>query len=247
MYRPLLLLAVLLTACAPPAPTALTAPPVANATATALPLPSLTTKPSDTPRPTDTTTPTEAPRPTSTATNTPISTVPPTETAAPTIDPATLDDLQRGYMALLLLESSLGALDELAVQLQAGTVDGLEAMGVLIASAAILGQVKELVDAEPITRSLGPAWVEARQAAELAGDIVRRWFDDEVTSEDVPGLLGPAAEHADKALQLAGRQMTKEYGVTEPELIEVRQTAEASFRAIFETPTPAANGDSDSP
>jgi hypothetical protein len=129
----------------------------------------------------------------------------------------------------------------LADQLQAGTVEsGFESLGLLLGLSAVLGAVKEVIEAEPPTKELEAAWEEARQAVEITVAVASKWFDSEITSQEALDLLMPAAEHADKALELAGRTMTNEYGVTESQMIAARQTAEAGIRAIFEeTPTPA--------
>jgi hypothetical protein len=165
-------------------------------------------------------------------TNTAIPTATPVPSPTPTVDPVVLDDLQRGYVVLVMLEATTGALEELATQIQAGTIEGMDATGSLIALAAMIGAVKEVIDADAPTRELSPAWAEAREALAIATEVVSKWFDKVITSAEVPDMLAPAREHVSVALVVAEKLMKDEYGVTEEQLAHFRSSTEAEFRAI---------------
>ena len=241
----LLLVALLLAACSQVAPSAepVSAPPATDSPVLQVsPAPTDTHVPTVAPAPSDTPRPTETSVPTVTSEPIPTDTPRPTGTPTPTVDPASMDALQRGYAALLLLESSIGGIDELAAHLREGKIEGLDSGGDLMVLEAVLGAISDLVEAPPPSEALAPAWAEAQLAVRIATEVAGKWLDDEITSEEAISMLQPAAVHADKALDLAGLQLTKEYGITEDQMLEARQTAEAEFRAIFaETPTPVGS------
>ena len=208
----LLVVAVLLTACA-------------RATPTATPVP----------------TPTMTPTATVTATLSPTATASATPTA--TVNPNALTDLEREYMALLMVESCIDELDQLAARIQAGNTDDREATGALIGLVFVLNSILKGVDGSSLVGGLEPAWAEAQGAVELAGGVMSMWINGEITPVEFTKLLKPAAEQAANALEMAGREMTAELGVTENEMVELRETVEASFRASPQV-TPAPPGGS---
>ena len=233
LFLPLTVVLCLLCACA--------GSRVAEVTP-ATPTPPETAAPTNTPPPPTTT---AAPTATATATATPTATPIPTETATPspvpTVDPATLSDLQRGYIALVMLESTVAGIDELARKLQAGEVDSFTAGLTLLVLSSILGEVKKLLDQDPPVRSLSSAWTAAREAMDELAPILADWFDKKTTSVEVVNLLPPVMEHFKRAVDLADRQIAREYSVSRADLDKLREEAKANFRAMVEgTPTPTA-------
>lgn len=150
------------------------------------------------------------------------------------MDQATLTELQRGYMILVFLESTTAVVDELAAKLRAEEIDSLEAGLTLWVLAAIVGPVKEALEGDPPVKKLERAWAEGEQAVVILASIFADWFDQKITSEDIPGRIALVNEHIDRALDLAGKQMIKEYGVTKAQLDEARSQAQEEFKSILE-------------
>ena len=240
----LIIIALLVTACGAPASepssTNISIQPRATAVVEGQETATKEAIPTNTPAPTQTSVATRTASPTATAssTRTPDATSSPTASPVPsptaTVDTVALDDLQRGYVVMVMLEATTGGLDALAEQVQAGTIDGIEATGSLIALAAVISEVKEIIEADAPTPALSDAWSEAREGLGIVTGVVSDWFDKAITSADVPSTLAPARDHISTAIELAERLMKDEYGVTQEQLTEFRGSTEAEFRAIFQ-------------
>ena len=232
---PLLLVIAILAACSQPGSIPSCTPTSTSAMAIGTPTETVTESP------TETATATRTSTSTSTATTTPsptITHVPPTVTTTPTVDSEALDDLKRGYLTLVYLEAVIGGLDELATSLQAGEITSIEAGMMLLALGSLLASVGEVLSADPPDPCLAAAWLDGQASLAIARDVVADWFEGKITSAEAPDLLAPASKSADRALEKAGSQMTREYGVPRGQMVELRETAEAGFREIVGTPTP---------
>lgn len=70
------------------------------------------------------------------------------------------------------------------------------------------------------------------QAVVLLANIFGDWFDQKISSKVVPERIGPVNEHIDRALEIAGKLMTEEYGVTKTELCEMRAESQGKFKSV---------------
>ena len=176
-----------------------------------------------------------------TATPEPTAPLEPTLEPSPTVTPsptvATLDEAAlhetghgylplhetgRGYLPLLLVEVIVSMLEETAVQVQAGDIDGGEGLGRLIAIAAFRQVANEDLASGPPHPAWREAWSEGKEAVALAGEVLVLWYDGEITSAEVPELLGPAQERAQRTMELADAVMSREYGISETDLATLR-------------------------
>jgi len=98
---------------------------------------------------------------------------------------------------------------------------------------SIFGTVKEVIEDDAPTDTLVLAWAEAQKAVTIVTDVFVKWFDEEITSADVVGLLQPAKAHLESAIVLAEEEIINEYGVTKEALEELRRETQAEFREIF--------------
>ena len=151
--------------------------------------------------------PTETPPP-PTPTPEPTFTPTPTLTSTPTLTPTppiSTEELKEKwdtplYAAALTVASYEGLLDT-AGKLQAEEIDGFGALGELIAVGAILNSVEESLDAWEPAGDQAEYKPVLQHCVEAGLSVVGQWFDKEISSSDVPGLLKDDHQAAQETLE----------------------------------------------
>lgn len=152
--------------------------------------------------------------PTSSATSTsvPTATGTPTVTAAatstptlvssptPTIEPVDVSAWQTPLVTAGLTVAVINALEEMAMQLQSGTLESIEAGGRLLGYQIALGTVAQALD--ETTLEAGPARFKDNLRANLAGvyAVTDRWQRGEITSATVAEELGSVRAASEQTL-----------------------------------------------
>lgn len=160
----------------------------------------------------------------------------PTATAA---RPAFDEDVRRGYMALVLLQGSVVAIDDLAARAQSGEATGFTALGQLIGVGAILQAVDEALAEDAPAPALETAWADARAIVPDLRALLGRWSDQQLTAAEVPAELSPIAERVEQVLAAAERDLSGAYAIDEAELRRMREQAMVDLRErLRATPEP---------
>jgi hypothetical protein len=154
--------------------------------------PTATVAPDVIPEPTPTSLPTSMPThmPPSTSTPTPT----PTPTLTPTPTPSiSAEELQEKWRiplyATALTVVSYEGLFETAEQLQAGELDSWGALGQLLGAGIVLSSTRGLIAQWDPAPDQADYQVAMQECVNSAGEVIGRWFDSEISSEDVPGLI----------------------------------------------------------
>jgi hypothetical protein len=114
-------------------------------------------------------------------------------------------------------------LNEIALQVQEGELEGFEAFGTLLALSALIEEVdKSLPDVEPLPELRGP-WDDLTGIHEEIKGIISRWVNDEIDSSRVVGETNPLLENAESALNQAETVLEEDYDLPSAELTSRRQ------------------------
>lgn len=236
----LVLLVLITTACA--APSEQTAQEGANdvvsesqqlpeTTSTALspasdtPVPTSTATPSNTPPPTDTPTPTNTPAPTATSTPTPTATQLPDELVG---------QIEQSYKALVLTQAIAEVLNETAVRIQAGEVEGFEAFGYLIAVGAMAKGLDEGFAEITPPEFLDSSIADAAALNLEVRRIISRWLDEEIDSAQVVEEMAPLLASIEETVTSAEEILAGEFDRDPEDLSNIRREAIATVYQIFE-------------
>lgn len=133
-------------------------------------------------------------------------------------------------MAFLFLQSSQVLLEETARQVEAGEVEGFEALGQLLVVGAFLKGTGEAFQQPPPDANFQPAWEKARTAVPLVQQVIKSWVDKEIGAADVPTALAEARTTIDETLALSDQIMVERYGVDSEKLNQFRTEAMNEMR-----------------
>lgn len=156
----------------------------------------------------------------------------PTEVAEFVIEP---EDFKRGYGTLLIFDLSTLIVEGTAKQLADDEIDGLEAFGRLLVVGAMFKAVNESLSAEAPHEAFEASWEEAGEILPVVGDVVRRWGDKEIKSDEVlEELVGPR-EQIDEMMESLDEILVSEYGGDAAALAQFREETAAEFQANLES------------
>jgi hypothetical protein len=213
---------ILLVACnnSSPAPTA---------------MPTQVPEPSETPTLTQTATPTMTP----TATPTPTATATATPVPSPTPLPEDLrDEILQSYGNIVLIQAEAEMLEELAIKVREGELEGFDSFASLLVLAAFMQAMDEnLPVVEPI-EPLADVWDDMLTVHARSKDLTARWFNEEIESTGVIEELERVLQEADETAARSEQMLIREYGLPEADLEEWRRDTVDELSGIFEsTPT----------
>lgn len=183
-------------------------------------------------------------------TDTPASTVTPlpTDTLEPAPPATTLPDdlvkqIEQTYKALVLVQAAGEMLNETAIRIQAGELEGLESFGYLIAVGAIAKGVDESIAEMSPPDLLAAELEDAKAVNNEVRLVISRWLDKEIDSSQVVEEMEPLLVSIDDIVTKAEKILAEEFGRDPEELSEQRREAMESVSEIFDaTPTPEPMG-----
>lgn len=140
--------------------------------------------------------------------------------------------VEKGYLTVLLLQGSAVLLEETADEVQAGAMDGLEALGFLFAIGALLENVDQSLEQPAPDPLFEDVWLDTRDARNELGVVGRQWIDREITSADVPGKLAPVNEKIQRVLTTVEERLAQGRGISEEEIRTSREEWTDELRAI---------------
>jgi hypothetical protein len=216
--------------------TVATGPVPTMARPTATPVPTDTSVPAATPIP-----PTDTPiPPTETNTPTPSPTNPPTATPSPTALPEELKSrILNSYSAIVLIQLDAEGINEIAAGRVSGELASFQAGIMRFAVAAMIQGVEEAIPELDPPEPLMDAWNDALGVHEATKDVLRRWFNDEIDSEQVLTEMPPILQAAEAAAGDAEEAIERAYAIDAEELRAKREEVVREFETLFSpTPTP---------
>ncbi|MCB2178413.1 hypothetical protein KQH61_00690 [bacterium] len=154
--------------------------------------------------------PTNTPTLVPTATNTPLPTETPPPTFTPTPEPSptpefTQDELKEIYQPMigngLLLYSVCPLIVDTAERRQSGELDGFGALGEIFVEATILDGINTNLQGSTATGQQGDFVSDLQGYTDVMKDVLAQWFNDQITSVDVPGLLADTCPAVEESLQ----------------------------------------------
>ena len=143
---------------------------------------------------------------------------------------------------MVLLESSMAMLEELAASMEAKELDEAQAQGVLLGIDALLEASGEML-AQPVPDlKFGAAWSGAQEAHRLVQPVLTEWTEAKIQPAEVPTRLQAAKPSLNDALAQAEQTMAQEYGITSEQLKQWREETvaqQATLRLLLgSTPAP---------
>lgn len=153
----------------------------------------------------------------------------PTESSQPAYE--LTENTKRSYLTLLFLEAVTVIVEEEAQLVQSGQVDSAEAQGALLATGMFLETVNKALQQPPPDQNMQAAWAEGQIAMPLVQQVIKKWFNKEITAANVEAELTPAKEQVARMMEVADRTMSEQYGVDEAELDQMREEIMANMRA----------------
>lgn len=192
--------------------------------------------------PTETSEPTAINTATPTATNTPTPTAtePPTATPSPTAFPEELKTrILNTYGATVMIQLNAEGTYEIADGLASGELASLEAGLMRLTVVLLVDQVENLIPVLDPPDPLIDPWEDALEVHEQTKDILRRWFNEEIDSEQVVTEMPPILDAAEKAARDAEEAIDRAYDLPAEGLTAMRQEVLREWEAAFEpTATP---------
>lgn len=139
-----------------------------------------------------------------------------------------LSSLQRSYVTMVLLESSMAMLDDIAAQMQAKTIDEVQGQGYLLGIGAILSALEEMVGQPAPDANLTDVWASAQEAHSAAQQVLTDWSQAKLVPAEVPERLKGPRQTLDGALKQAEQAMAQ-YNVTPEQLKQWREETVAQL------------------
>jgi len=139
---------------------------------------------------------------------------------------------------MVLIQSVAGMLNETAVKVRDGELEGFESFGAIIVVASMIEAIDEnLPSIEPVA-TLADGWEDMLAVLEGVKDITARWFNKEIASPEVIEELASLLATADEITSRAEDRLTQAYGLPLKELQAWRTETMERLSGIFEhTPT----------
>lgn len=175
--------------------------------------------------------PSPEPEPSPTPTSPPL--VQPTPTAAP-LPKGLSEQIEQTYTILVFIQLNAHLLSETATRVQSGELEGFEALGLVMAVAALIGAVDESIPQAESPDVLDPAWNSAIIVHEQTKELAARWLDKEVDAAQVVGEMQPVLRDIDAAVTGAEAALGTEYNVDSNLLTQKRKEIIDSLPEIFE-------------
>jgi len=209
--------------------------PFAKPELPAVPLRDTATTEPAAPSPTDAATHPSVPSAEPQASPTPTSppAVQPTPTATP-LPEGLSEQIEQTYTILVLIQFNAHLLSETATRVQSGELEGFEALGALLAVAALIGTVDESIPQTVSPDVVDPAWNSAIIVHEQTKQLAARWLDKEVDSGQVVAEMQAVLRDIDEILTSAEAALGTEYNLDSNLLTQKRQEIINTLPEIFE-------------
>lgn len=154
-------------------------------------------------------------------------------------NPTNMEEVEQTYKALVMIQAVAEALNETALRVQNGELEGFESLGAIIAVGAM---AKGIEDIMPEISPPDYLASELRAARSLNNDVrtlLGRWMDQEIDSSEVLAELTPLLNEIDSTVTDAEEKLAREAGLNTENLTETRREAMESVAQAFEA-APAA-------
>jgi Ni,Fe-hydrogenase III component G len=169
----------------------------------------------------------------------PTPTIEPTPTIPePTTEPVdeeTREMAGQVYSMLVMAQAAAEMLNDTAVKSQAGELESFEWLGTTIVIGALGSAIDEAEAEFDPPESLESLAEDTFELNRMAGEILGRWYNEEIYADDVLLELEPVLFHLEDVISKAEVVMEEEYGVDASELAQVRQEMMEELSAALES------------
>jgi hypothetical protein len=167
----------------------------------------------------------------------------PTSTPSPIPTPTSLpedvrESILQTYKVMLFVQFNTNLLNETAIKVNTGELAGFESFGALLAVASMVNAVEEAIEEFEPDEMLSDYWRKAEDVHDRTKELVSKWFNQEIYSDDVLEEIDDLLIDIENTLSQVDRDLAEAYGFEQAELKAVRDEMLASLEDIFATPTP---------
>lgn len=128
------------------------------------------------------------------------------------------------YVAFVSMDMTARLLESIATSLQEDDIDSTEGAIQLLATAIIYDDVVNALDASPIAPITEGIWEDAQSISQDIQNMIAQWFNDEIDSSVVLGLLPSLNAEIQDLLSTVESLFSDEYGINPAELSAFRNS-----------------------
>lgn len=144
------------------------------------------------------------------------------------------EQIEQTYTILVLIEANAELLNESALRVQSGQLDGFEGLGAVFAVAALIAAVDESIPQTVPPDPLRSAWNGATVVHQQTKDLAGRWLDKQVDSAQVVAEIEPLLTSIGEILTQAEAALGTEYGFDSDMLTREREDTIDSLPDVFQ-------------
>lgn len=149
------------------------------------------------------------------------------------------EQIEQGYTVLAMLDIVAVMTEETAQQVKDGKLAGPESIGNLLVIGMMTSAAEEALAKDAPNPALAEAWEKARPILPKLTDVLGRWTDKKISSDEIPGEISALRPEIDAVMATAESNLELTYGVAAAELQQKRADMLAELRTnLQERPTP---------
>jgi hypothetical protein len=138
------------------------------------------------------------------------------------------------YQYMVLIQVTAVTLNEAAIKVQKGELDGLDAWALTMVLGIFIDAIDEaFAETEPPAQ-LAEAAETAQALNEQVKDVLARWFNEEIDSGQVQVELEPVLPALEATAKGMEAVIARGYGIDATELASIREEAVADLQEITE-------------